>query len=251
MDTFDVEHGWRAPFASSALARRDTLQPDDGVMRAARTAQPKGPALYHNIVPNWRPLTIMLFGLTVVLVAGGIVAGNTDAFIIGGVLLLFVVPAAVVVFVTDARGRRAAQGDAAVASAEPILVTAGVLERDGRVLIARRRRGVRRGLLWELPGGKVNAGETPEACLARELYEELGITVAVGERLGTSLYRYPDQPVELLAYRAALLAGEPTAFEHEEVRWVTPRELRNYEFAPADLPIVGELIRGGTQAVGH
>ncbi|HEY7778588.1 MAG TPA: (deoxy)nucleoside triphosphate pyrophosphohydrolase [Ktedonobacterales bacterium] len=202
-------------------------------------------------MPNWRPLTIALFGLTVVLVAGGIVAGNTDAYIIAAVLLLFVVPAAVVVFLTDARARQAAQGGGGSTAVEPILVTAGILERDGSVLIARRRRGVRRGLLWELPGGKVDAGETPEAALARELYEELGVTVAVGERVGTSLYRYPDQTVELLAYRVALQAGEPTAFEHEELRWVRPRELRNFEFAPADLPIVGDLMRGGTQAVGH
>lgn len=200
------------------------------------------------MVPNWRPLTIALFGLTVVLVAGGIIAGNTDAYIIAGVLLLFVVPAAAVVFVTDARARRVARETGSAESAEPILVTAGVLERDGRLLIARRRRGVLRGLLWELPGGKVAAGESPEACLERELYEELGIRVAVGEHVGTSLYRYPDRTVELLAYRVALREGEPTAFEHEELRWVTPRELRNFEFAEADLPIVGDLIRGGAQA---
>ncbi len=127
-----------------------------------------------------------------------------------------------------------------------IKVTAGVIEKDGRVLIALRRRGdgpfERR---WEFPGGKVEPGETNEECLERELYEELGIRARVGEFLCTSRHDYGHLAVELLAYRVSSYRGAIVLNDHEEVRWVTHRELTDYDFPEADIPIIHHLLEKG------
>ncbi len=103
-----------------------------------------------------------------------------------------------------------------------ITVTAAVLEKDGRILIARRKRGDRLADKWEFPGGKIEEGETPEACLRRELQEELGIDVSVGGFVGRSCHRYPHGEIELLAYRVTHLSGDFQLHDHEEIRWVSP-----------------------------
>ncbi len=125
-----------------------------------------------------------------------------------------------------------------------VRVTAAVLEKDGRIIIARRGAGDPLADKWELPGGKVEEGESPELCLARELREEFNLTVTVGECLGTSTYRYDHAAIELLVYRAAWVSGEPTALVHAEFRWAAPAELKHYEFAPADIPFVRKLEMG-------
>ena len=118
-------------------------------------------------------------------------------------------------------------------------VVVGAVLRDagGRVLAARRERPAG----WELPGGKVEPGETEPAALVRELREELGVTVEVGDRIG------PDVPIgaELLlrGWTAALADGEPTALEHAELRWLAPDELDTVAWLPADRPIVASLSR--------
>ncbi len=124
-----------------------------------------------------------------------------------------------------------------------ILVTAAVIERGGLVLIARRAQSDHGAGGWEFPGGKVEAGETPEACLARELREELGITVSVGALVSDHVYQYPARAIRLLAFRAVIIEGEPAAQYHEELAWVAPRALRNYALLPADLPVVAALLR--------
>jgi 8-oxo-dGTP diphosphatase len=123
-----------------------------------------------------------------------------------------------------------------------IRVTAAVLVKEGRVLIARRSPGRARGGSWELPGGKIENGESPEACLARELREELGIEAKIGECLGSHCHAYPEIEIELMAYWATHLSGEIVLRDHDAVRWVTPAELYRYPLAPADLPFV-EVIR--------
>ena len=124
-----------------------------------------------------------------------------------------------------------------------IHVTAGVIRKDDRVLIARRPPGDALEGLWEFPGGKIEKGESSETCLARELHEELGIVVRVGRHLGSNTHAYPDKTVELLFFEVALVEGTPHPHEHDCMAWVTIPELSQYTFAPADVPFVEELLR--------
>lgn len=125
-----------------------------------------------------------------------------------------------------------------------IPVTAAVLVRDGRVLIARRRAGARHPNRWEFPGGKIEPGESPAECLRRELKEEFDIDAAVGEPLGTHRHRYDFGVVELTAFRVRWTAGAMVLRDHGAVRWAAPEELSAYDFTPADVPFV-EQIRSG------
>jgi 8-oxo-dGTP diphosphatase len=129
-------------------------------------------------------------------------------------------------------------------------VTAAVMEKHGRVLIARRKRGDRMENKWEFPGGKLERGETPEACLRREMREEFGIDVAVGPLVGRSLHAYPHGKIDLMAYRVTHLSGEFRLHDHEEILWVRPGDLKSYDFSAADVPIAAILMRGsGTSSV--
>jgi 8-oxo-dGTP diphosphatase len=125
-----------------------------------------------------------------------------------------------------------------------ITVTAAVLEKDGRILIARRKRGDRLADKWEFPGGKIEEGETPEACLRREMQEEFGIDVVVGGFVGRSLHAYPHVEIDLLAYRAKHISGDFQLHDHEEIRWVCPADLASHDFSAADIPIVKLLLEG-------
>lgn len=128
-----------------------------------------------------------------------------------------------------------------------IRVVAAVLERDGRVLAARRGPGQSQALLWELPGGKVEPGEADADALRRELREELGVEVRVGERVAESVHAYPARVVHLVALRCRLVAGEPFAHEHAELRWVDAGAAGALDWAPADVPLV-EAIFGDAGA---
>jgi 8-oxo-dGTP diphosphatase len=122
-----------------------------------------------------------------------------------------------------------------------MLRVAAVIEREGCVLIARRAEGKAHAGLWEFPGGKIELGETPRQCLARELLEELGVTCAIGEYVATSVHSGAGGAIELLAFRARHLAGEFIPTDHSEVRWAPLAELAAYTFSPADLAIVARL----------
>jgi 8-oxo-dGTP diphosphatase len=123
------------------------------------------------------------------------------------------------------------------------IVTAAVVERDGKVLVARRRPELIAGGLWEFPGGKLEAGESPEQGLARELEEELGVAARVGERLCAVPFAGPAACFELLVYRAEL-AGEPTRLtDHDALRWLAPAEMDEAEFSKPDRPVV-RLLAG-------
>jgi len=125
---------------------------------------------------------------------------------------------------------------------EMITVTAGILVRDARVFIAKRKAHARLAGKWEFPGGKVEQGETPEVCLKRELEEELGIDATVGDYLGESIYRYDFGTVRILFYRA-FWDGKPiVSKDHQEVQWVSLDQLDGYDFAPADIPFVEKLM---------
>ena len=119
-----------------------------------------------------------------------------------------------------------------------ILVAAAVIERDGRYLITRRQPGVHLAGHWEFPGGKCEPDETLDACLRRELREELNVDVTVGDVLLTTTHDYPERRVELHFVRCGL-EGEPAPQLGQEMRWTPREELNALEFPPAD----AELIR--------
>jgi 8-oxo-dGTP diphosphatase len=124
----------------------------------------------------------------------------------------------------------------------PILVTAGILERDGRVLVARRKPGLHMGGKWEFPGGKIEADESPEQSLARELREELDLRTRIGGLLCRARWAGEGVSLELLVYRVESFEGTPTLREHEEIRWVLPGELRALDLADSDRKVVEELF---------
>jgi len=119
-----------------------------------------------------------------------------------------------------------------------LVVSAAVVERDGRVMLCQRRPDVHNPLKWEFPGGKLEPGEGPEAALARELEEELDIEVAVGRVRDAVYYRYPDRDVLVLFYGCAIRAGEPATVDCNAIAWATPEEMRGYDFAGADRAFV-------------
>ncbi|OCB23838.1 DNA mismatch repair protein MutT [Mycobacterium malmoense] len=123
------------------------------------------------------------------------------------------------------------------------IVVAGAVIRGATMLVAQRLRPPELAGRWELPGGKVAAGETERDALARELAEELGLAdgdVAVGDRLGADIAL---DGITLRAYRVDLLDGEPSAHDHRALRWVTAAELPDVDWVPADRGWVGDLVR--------
>lgn len=120
---------------------------------------------------------------------------------------------------------------------------AAALIRDGagRYLITRRRRGTHLEGLWEFPGGKREAGETLESCLRRELTEELGADFAVGDKVETITWRYPEKTVALHFYRCHVIAGVVEPRESQAMEWVEPGRLADYDFPPADRALIERL----------
>ncbi|MGC0362952.1 8-oxo-dGTP diphosphatase [Rhodococcus sp. 27YEA15] len=125
-------------------------------------------------------------------------------------------------------------------SATPREVVAGALLRDGTLLLAQRARPPELAGQWELPGGKVEPSENPAEALARELQEELGVQVRVGDRIGSDVRLSED--LVLRAYRVELLAGEPTAIEHARLDWVTAEGLLEIDLVVNDRAWVPELL---------
>lgn len=121
------------------------------------------------------------------------------------------------------------------------LVTAAILRRGNEVLLARRGPQMNLAGMWEFAGGKVEPSETPEACLKRELREELSIDVEVGPMLCSSDYTYEHGSFRILAYEARVLSGHPAPNEHDELAWVAPSQLLTYKLLPADIPIAQHI----------
>jgi 8-oxo-dGTP diphosphatase len=127
---------------------------------------------------------------------------------------------------------------------KPIRVTAGVIRRRGKILIARRGAGDALAGKWELPGGKIEPRETAAQCLARELKEEFDIDVRVGRKLGSNAHEYPDRIIELIFLEAEYLSGALKLHAHDKAVWVVQANLGRYDFAPADAPFVARLMEG-------
>jgi 8-oxo-dGTP diphosphatase len=125
-----------------------------------------------------------------------------------------------------------------------VKVTAAILVKDNRILIAKRGPDDRLADKWEFPGGKIESHETPEQCLKREMKEEFDIDVSVGEYLGSSIYHYDHISIELLAFRTHWNAGEIDLKDHDEFQWISPEELAGFDFAPADRFFIEKLRNG-------
>ncbi len=127
----------------------------------------------------------------------------------------------------------------------PLIVTAAILEDRGRILITRRPDDCRHAGLWEFPGGKLEAGESPAQALARELREELDLPVAVGEIFDVVYHRYDWGPLLLLAYRCYPEHLHIRNLQVAEHRWVVPARLEEFPFLPADRPLLAKLAAAG------
>ena len=125
-----------------------------------------------------------------------------------------------------------------------VKVTAAILAKDNKIIIAKRGPNDRLANKWEFPGGKVEINETPEQCLKREMKEEFDIDVSVGEYLGSSIYHYDHISIELMAYRTYWKNGEIHLNDHNEFKWISLEQLAEFDFAPADLVFVEKLKNG-------
>ena len=125
------------------------------------------------------------------------------------------------------------------------LVVAGLVARDGRVLITQRTAAQALPLQWEFPGGKVEPGEAPVAALARELREEIGVGVEVGRIWDVLFHAYPAFDLVMLVYACRVASGEPRSVEVADLRWLRPDELPAWDILPADRPLVQRLVDEG------
>lgn len=125
-------------------------------------------------------------------------------------------------------------------------VTAAIIKDKNRILIAKRHSKDPLGGKWEFPGGKVESGETPEECLVREIREELRVEVKIGSFYDNSVYSSQDHDIHLLFYWAEVINGEMTPVVHDDLKWTTIKQLANFDFAPADIPIVKRLMKENT-----
>ena len=120
-------------------------------------------------------------------------------------------------------------------------VVAGLNWDGDRFLICQRPAHKARGLLWEFVGGKVEPGETKEQALIRECWEELAVTLSVGEVFMEVDHEYPDLNVHLTLFNAVISEGTPRMLEHNDIRWITVGEIPQYEFCPADETVLKKL----------
>jgi 8-oxo-dGTP diphosphatase len=129
-------------------------------------------------------------------------------------------------------------------SSKPILVTAGILVKDGRILICQRHHSDPYGLQWEFPGGKVRAGEAAPRALERELKEELAVEAEIGEEVYRLQHRYPDRYVEVVFFRVESYRGEIVNRVFEAVHWARREVLPDYKFLEADRELVRQIAEG-------
>jgi len=121
-------------------------------------------------------------------------------------------------------------------------VVAALIWQGNPFMICQRPAHKARGLLWEFVGGKVEPGENKEQALVRECREELAVTLSVGDVFMDVVHEYPDLTVHLTLFNATISKGEPQKLEHNDIRWITPSEIPNYAFCPADEEILQKMI---------
>ena len=120
-------------------------------------------------------------------------------------------------------------------------VVAALIWKNNKFMICQRPAHKARGLLWEFVGGKVEPGETKEQALIRECQEELDILLSVGDVFMDVIHEYPDITVHLTLFNATIADGEPQKLEHNDIQWILPSEISNFEFCPADEEILARI----------
>ena len=121
-------------------------------------------------------------------------------------------------------------------------VVAALIWDNDKFMICQRPAHKARGLLWEFVGGKVEPGETKEQALIRECWEELAVRLSVGDVFMDVVHEYPDLTVHLTLFNATIAKGVPQRLEHNDIKWITPSEISNYEFCPVDEEILARII---------
>ena len=121
-------------------------------------------------------------------------------------------------------------------------VVAALIWNEDKFMICQRPAHKARGLLWEFVGGKVEPGETKEQALIRECREELDVTLSVGDIFMDVIHEYPDLTVHLTLFNASIAKGEPQKLEHNDIQWIMPSEIPNYDFCPADDEIWKKIV---------
>ena len=129
-------------------------------------------------------------------------------------------------------------------------VAAGLVWKEGKVLISKRKMSAHLGGLWEFPGGKQEQGESLEECLERELEEELGLKTKANSPLLRVHHEYESKRITLHVFSCLLLSGEARAMEGQEIRWVDPADLTEFAFPPPDLKVI-EFLNRGTGSSGR
>ena len=122
-----------------------------------------------------------------------------------------------------------------------IHVTAAIIRSNGKILICRRGEGGNCAHLWEFPGGKIEAGETSFQCIVREIQEELSLEIKPLHVVDEYAYSYPDKDIMFTFIESEIVSGELQPLVHEEICWVVPEELTNFEWCSADTRIVNKL----------
>lgn len=120
-------------------------------------------------------------------------------------------------------------------------VVAALIWKNNKFMICQRTAHKARGLLWEFVGGKVEPGETKERALIRECKEELNVLLSVSDVFMDVIHEYPDITVHLTLFNATIAEGEPKKLEHNDIQWITPSEIANYEFCPADEEMLKDI----------
>lgn len=121
-------------------------------------------------------------------------------------------------------------------------VACAIIEQSGKVLAAQRSASMSLPLKWEFPGGKIEAGESPEECLNRELMEELGVSVRIGVALPPATHSYTDFTVTLHPFTCSLAGGVIIMHEHHALQWIEPERMPELDWAAADLPVIGDYM---------
>lgn len=128
---------------------------------------------------------------------------------------------------------------------KPLIVTAGIIRRGGKILISQRYVKMENVFKWEFAGGKLEEGETPEQCLIREIKEELDLDIFVKDIFKVVYHEYADKTILLLCYLCDAAFGEPTAIGCNDFKWISIQELEKFTFTQADEPIVEKIISIG------
>ena len=123
-----------------------------------------------------------------------------------------------------------------------IEVVAALIWNNDKFMICQRPANKARGLLWEFVGGKVEPGETKEQALIRECKEELNVILSVGDVFMDVIHEYPDITVHLTLFNVTIVDGELHKLEHNDIKWITPNEIPNYDFCPADEVILSKIM---------